>query len=501
MRVLIGLLTILAIVAIYFLPTIVAFKRKYKNRMSVFIINLFLGWTLVGWVVALALSFINDIDENKKQSDKAVKLIGILGIFVFAIFAIIAFIGYKKYNKDSIANPYFSEQSNISDNKKQNPATLLFKPHILGKMSHIKEMLENLSPNDVELAYAEGGNVNAKTEYYTVLMYASMYCRNPEVLNVLIKHGAKVNDANSYGKTALMSASQYNENPEIIETLIINGAYVDAQDKYGETALGYACEYNKNSEVTEMLIAKGADVNMQQSQYENNTALNYAIKNNNTPDVTEILLKNGAKIDRGHIKDICYAKNPETIKVLMNYGVDIKKEKVCCYGSNLLMAASKWNENSEVLQFLIDNGISVNSVEDNGKNALMYACDYNKNIEVIKTLIRNGADLNAKDKKGKNAFMYLFNVDKYNKHYATIESTQLFIDNNVDINATDNEGKTTLMYACENVKDIAIIEKLLENNADVNAKDKKGNTVYDYAKKNKNILSSKIKAVLNKYQK
>lgn len=46
----------LLVIAMYFLPTIVAYSRKVKNRQSIVIINFFLGWTLLGWVVALAMS-------------------------------------------------------------------------------------------------------------------------------------------------------------------------------------------------------------------------------------------------------------------------------------------------------------------------------------------------------------------------------------------------------------------------------------------------------------
>lgn len=42
--------------AVYLLPTIVAYTRKVPNTGSVFVINLFLGWTLIGWVVALAMA-------------------------------------------------------------------------------------------------------------------------------------------------------------------------------------------------------------------------------------------------------------------------------------------------------------------------------------------------------------------------------------------------------------------------------------------------------------
>lgn len=39
---------------LYLFPAFVAVLRKHLNALPIFIINLFLGWTLIGWVVALA---------------------------------------------------------------------------------------------------------------------------------------------------------------------------------------------------------------------------------------------------------------------------------------------------------------------------------------------------------------------------------------------------------------------------------------------------------------
>ena len=51
------LLLVLAVVfAIYFLPTIVANRSNHHNAAPIFILNLFLGWTLLGWVAALIWS-------------------------------------------------------------------------------------------------------------------------------------------------------------------------------------------------------------------------------------------------------------------------------------------------------------------------------------------------------------------------------------------------------------------------------------------------------------
>ena len=46
-------IVLLAGISLYFLPTVVAMARQLKVRGGVFLLNLLLGWTLVGWVAAL----------------------------------------------------------------------------------------------------------------------------------------------------------------------------------------------------------------------------------------------------------------------------------------------------------------------------------------------------------------------------------------------------------------------------------------------------------------
>jgi hypothetical protein len=45
-----------AVLAVYLLPTMVAYYRSVPNVGSIAVVNLFLGWTLIGWVVALAMA-------------------------------------------------------------------------------------------------------------------------------------------------------------------------------------------------------------------------------------------------------------------------------------------------------------------------------------------------------------------------------------------------------------------------------------------------------------
>ncbi len=48
-------LALLAVgVAVYFAPSIFATRREHPNSLPIIIVNVFFGWTLIGWVVALA---------------------------------------------------------------------------------------------------------------------------------------------------------------------------------------------------------------------------------------------------------------------------------------------------------------------------------------------------------------------------------------------------------------------------------------------------------------
>jgi hypothetical protein len=53
-----GIVVFVISVAIYFLPTILAVLRHHRNALAVFLVNLFLGWTFIGWVAALVWSVI-----------------------------------------------------------------------------------------------------------------------------------------------------------------------------------------------------------------------------------------------------------------------------------------------------------------------------------------------------------------------------------------------------------------------------------------------------------
>ena len=56
---------IVVAVVLYFLPSLVASNRKHPQQGPILIVSLLLGWTLIGWVVALAWAAAGESGQRK----------------------------------------------------------------------------------------------------------------------------------------------------------------------------------------------------------------------------------------------------------------------------------------------------------------------------------------------------------------------------------------------------------------------------------------------------
>lgn len=60
-------------ILIYIIPTIVAYNKKHTNRLGIFLLNIFFGWTILGWIGALIWACIlgngskDNINNNKYE--------------------------------------------------------------------------------------------------------------------------------------------------------------------------------------------------------------------------------------------------------------------------------------------------------------------------------------------------------------------------------------------------------------------------------------------------
>jgi Superinfection immunity protein len=45
----------------YFLPSLIALIRSKRDILAIFLLNLFLGWSVIGWIIALVWAVKQDV--------------------------------------------------------------------------------------------------------------------------------------------------------------------------------------------------------------------------------------------------------------------------------------------------------------------------------------------------------------------------------------------------------------------------------------------------------
>lgn len=66
-----AILVMLFVLAVYLIPTIIAFARGHASKWGIGVLNIVLGWSLVFWVVAFIWSL-----SNKGQSQTTIVNVG-----------------------------------------------------------------------------------------------------------------------------------------------------------------------------------------------------------------------------------------------------------------------------------------------------------------------------------------------------------------------------------------------------------------------------------------
>lgn len=66
-----AILVMLFVLAVYLIPTIIAFARGHASKWGIGVLNIVLGWSLVFWVVTLIWAL-----SNKGQSQTTIVNVG-----------------------------------------------------------------------------------------------------------------------------------------------------------------------------------------------------------------------------------------------------------------------------------------------------------------------------------------------------------------------------------------------------------------------------------------
>jgi len=63
----VSIIIVFVILPLHFLPTIIAFSKNTENKNTIFLLNLFLGWTFVFWVITLVMALSHKKAETQSE--------------------------------------------------------------------------------------------------------------------------------------------------------------------------------------------------------------------------------------------------------------------------------------------------------------------------------------------------------------------------------------------------------------------------------------------------
>ncbi len=141
--------------------------------------------------------------------------------------------------------------------------------HTLCDSWNTEGFFKRASPDDIANCLRAGKDVSARNgDQQSPICTAAQYTSDPEVINVLVRHGAQPDDWCAMtgwfqvgfcpNATVLHLAAGYNQNPLVIQALIDAGAQVNAVAGQGWTPLNIAYLWHNTGEVIDLLIRRGA---------------------------------------------------------------------------------------------------------------------------------------------------------------------------------------------------------------------------------------------------
>ncbi|XP_074815167.1 poly [ADP-ribose] polymerase tankyrase-2 isoform X3 [Natator depressus] len=329
-----------------------------------------------------------------------------------------------------------------------------------------------------ELLLRKGANINEKTkDFLTPLHVASEKAHN-DVVEVVVKHEAKVNALDNLGQTSLHRAAHCGH-LQTCRLLLSSGCDPSIVSLQGFTALQMGNESVQqllqegiplsNSDADRQLLeaAKAGDVdtvkklctiqsvNCRDIEGRQSTPLHFAAGYNRV-SVVEYLLQHGADV---HAKD---------------KGGLVPLHNACSYG------------HYEVAELLVKHGAVVN-VADLWKFTPLHEAAAKGKYEICKLLLQHGADSTKKNRDGNTALDLVKDGDTdiqdllrgdaalldAAKKGCLARVKKLCSPDNV--NCRDTQGRhSTPLHLAAGYNNLEVAEYLLQHGADVNAQDKGG---------------------------
>ncbi|CAG8939028.1 unnamed protein product [Penicillium salamii] len=254
----------------------------------------------------------------------------------------------------------------------------------------------------IELLIDNGATVDMKLqgEFGSALSVAASE-RNLDVTKLLIKNGADVNmELDGQTATALITAA-YSEDLDMVKLLVQEGAAINmplTQGRHG-SALSAASSRGQLT-IAEYLIENGANVNFQFQGPWNHALASAAFSG---LSMTQFLVERGAdpdmryqvtgRMSTGSVLADAVSGRVPAVEYLIDNGATVNLETQALYRTALAAAANR--RNTDMVELLISKGASVNQPLGGSYGSALAHAAYREHVSVAALLLAKGACVNA----------------------------------------------------------------------------------------------------------
>lgn len=190
----------------------------------------------------------------------------------------------------------------------------------------------------------QGANVNIRSHGWTVLVWVCWKNQNeslPQLIHLLVKSGASVNETDTKGNPALSILVRFNHTPTLIHSvkeLIDGGVEINKPDRRKWTVLHHLARFNQSKEllpILQLLLTHSADVNA--TDMGGWSVLHYLARFYKGPDLVDLF------------------------ESTINYGIDLQKQDL--EGWNVLHVVCRYYPISDklflIFKLLVENGVDL----------------------------------------------------------------------------------------------------------------------------------------------
>jgi ankyrin repeat protein len=347
--------------------------------------------------------------------------------------------------------------------------------------------------DSVRLLLAAGSGLYSINQHGEPLLVEAVYSGNIDVVRHVLEAGYDVKLMHG-GETAagwsepLHVAISGRETPDydIIDVLIDAGLCLECKDVDGDTPLIVSCNMG-DLRLTRRLVSAGCQVDA--AGYEDNTAIHRAAENGFT-DIVELLLESGADPvvvnANGNTPLMVACENGQeaVVRLLLRAGnkgpagSQARLDTVNGEGKNCLHLAAA-SGNADLVEPLINAGLSPQAVDSAGNTALIVAC-WARNFDVAHRLLQAATVQHESGPSEAEFVNQRGELGRTALHWAALHGSIDVVDSlltvqGLDIDVCDEVGDTPLLLASRAGR-TNVLRTLVGRRCDVNARGELGRT-------------------------